>query len=99
MDSPLLKNHIVAVLILVGIGVSAYAATLQSPFLDSEVRTLLEDPAIQDFSKVNEITRIDQIFNGSLPKLSFAVNYLMGHSNPWGYHLVNLMIPGVVDLF
>ena len=98
MDSPLLKNHIVAVLILVGIGVSAYAATLQSPFLDSEVRTLLEDPAIQDFSKVNEITRIDQIFNGSLPKLSFAVNYLMGHSNPWGYHLVNLMIHLAVGL-
>ena len=98
MDSPLLKNHIVAVLILVGIGVSAYAATLQSPFLDSEVRTLLEDPAIQDFSKVNEITRIDQIFNGSLPKLSFAINYLMGHSNPWGYHLVNLMIHLAVGL-
>jgi tetratricopeptide (TPR) repeat protein len=98
MSSPLLKNHIVAVLILVVIGFSAYAATLQSPFLDSEVRTLLEDPDIQDFSKVNNITRIDQIFNGSLPKLSFAINYLMGHSTPWGYHLVNLMIHLAVGL-
>jgi tetratricopeptide (TPR) repeat protein len=98
MNTSLLRNHIVTVLILVGIGVSAYVSTLQSPFLDSEVRTLLEDPAIQDFSKVNEITRIDQIFNGSLPKLSFAINYLMGHSNPWGYHLVNLMIHLAVGL-
>jgi len=92
MKTPLFKKNIVAVLILIGIGFLTYAATLQSPFLASEVRTLLEDPDIQDFSKVNNITRIDQIFNGSLPKLSLAINYLMGHSTPWGYHLVNLLI-------
>jgi len=92
MKTPLLKNYIVTGLILAGIGFSAYAATLQSPFLVSEVRNLLENPIIQDFSRVNEIIRIDQIFNGSLPKLSFAINYWMGQSTPWGYHLVNLLI-------
>ena len=92
MKTPLFKNHMVTSLILVGIGFLAYAATLQSPFLVSEVRTLLENPIINDFSRINDIVRIDQIFNGSLPKLSFAINYWMGHSTPWGYHLVNLLI-------
>jgi len=98
MKIPLFKNFTVTALILIGIGFLAYAATLQSPFLVSEVRTLLEDPIIQDFSKVNDIVRIDQIFNGSLPKLSFAINYWMGHSTPWGYHLVNLLIHLCVGL-
>ena len=98
MKTPLFKNYIATVLILVGLGFLAYAATLQSPFLVSEVRTLLEDPMIQDFSRVNDIIRIDQIFNGSLPKLSFAINYWMGHSTPWGYHLVNLLIHLCVGL-
>jgi tetratricopeptide (TPR) repeat protein len=92
MKTLLFKNNKITALVLVGIGFLAYAATLQSPFLVSEVRTLLENPIIQDFSRVNEIIRIDQIFNGSLPKLSFAINYLMGHSTPWGYHLANLLI-------
>jgi tetratricopeptide (TPR) repeat protein len=92
MRALLFKNYIVTTLILIGIGFLAYAATLQSPFLVSEVQTLLEDPIIKDFSRVNDIIRIDQIFNGSLPKLSYAINYWMGHSTPWGYHLVNLLI-------
>ncbi len=92
MKISLFKNYVVTALILAGIGFFAYAGTLQSPFLVSEVRTLVENPIIQDFSGVNDIVRIDQIFNGSLPKLSFSINYLMGHSTPWGYHLVNLLI-------
>lgn len=92
MKTLLFKNHIATVLTLIGVGILAYAATLQSPFLASEVQTLLENPIIQDFSKVNDIVRIDQIFNGSLPKLSFAINHWVGHSTPWGYHLVNLLI-------
>lgn len=98
MKTPVFKNHFVLVLILAGIGFLAYAATLQSPFLVSEVRTLLEDPIIQDISKVNDIIRVDQIFNGSLPKLTFAINYWMGHTTPWGYHLVNLLIHLCVGL-
>ena len=98
MKTPLFKNYIATTLILIGIGFLAYAATLRSPFLVSEVRTVLEEPTIQDFSKINDIIRIDQIFNGSLPKLSFAFNYWMGHSTPWGYHLVNLLIHLCVGL-
>jgi len=92
METPRFKIYIVTALVLAGIGFLAYAGTLRSPFLVSEVRTLLENPIIHDFSKVNDIIRIDQIFNSSLPKLSFSINYLMGHSTPWGYHLVNLLI-------
>ena len=98
MKTPTVKSHIVTALGLVVIGFLAYASTLQSPFLDSEVRTLLENPIIQDISKVNDIVRVDQIFNGSLPKLSYAINYWMGHNTPWGYHLVNLMIHLAVGL-
>ena len=79
-------------MILLTIGFLTYLGTLNAPFLGSEVRTLLDNPAIQDFSKVNDIVRIDQVFNGSLPKLSFAINYLFGHRQPVGYHLVNLAI-------
>ena len=92
MQTSPFKNTVAAALALLGIGFLAYAATLQSPFLVSEVQAVLENPIIQDFSRVNDIVRIDQIFNGSLPKLSFAINYWMGHSTPWGYHLVNLLI-------
>jgi tetratricopeptide (TPR) repeat protein len=92
MKKTFLENRIATALILAGIGFLAYSGTLQAPFLYSEVKTLLENPIIQDFSRVNDIVRIDQIFNGSLPKLSLSLNYLMGHSAPWGYHLVNLLI-------
>ena len=86
------KNTVAQVLSLLAIGFLSYATTLQSPFLASEVQTLLEDPVIQDISRVNDIVRVDQIFNGSLPKLSFAINYWLGHGTPWGYHLVNVLI-------
>ena len=92
MKSSLLKDSRAQMLILLVMGALAYAGTLQAPFTASEVQTLLADPVIQDFSKVDEIVRIDQVFNGSLPRLSFAVNYLMGHRTPWGYHLANLLI-------
>ncbi len=92
MQSNLIKNSGAQALILLAMGILAYAGTLNAPFTALEVQTLLEDPVIQDFSKVDEITRIDQVFNGSVPKLSFAINYLMGHRTPWGYHLVNLLI-------
>ncbi len=92
MKNNLLKTPAFQALILAGVGFLAYAGTLQTPFLASEVRNLLEDPVIQDFSRVNDIVRIDQIFNGSLPKLSYSLNYLLGHRTPWGYHLVNLLI-------
>ena len=87
-----MKTPAFQALILAGVGFLAYAGTLQTPFLTSEVRNLLDDPVIQDFSRINDIVRIDQIFNGSLPKLSYALNYLLGHRAPWGYHLVNLLI-------
>ncbi len=92
MKTPLLKNNLAIALILATLGFLAYAGTLRSPFLVSEVQSILENPIIHDFSRVNDIVRIDQIFNGSLPKLSFAINYWMGHGIPWGYHLVNLLI-------
>ena len=86
------KNTMAQILGLLVVGFLAYAGTLQSPFLVSEVQTLLEDPVIHDISKVNDIVRVDQIFNGSLPKLSYAINYWLGHDTPWSYHLVNLLI-------
>ncbi len=92
MPTSLFKNSIVATLGFITIGLLTYTTTLQSPFLVSEVQTILEDPVIQDISRVNDIIRIDQIFNGSLPNLSFAINYYLGHNTPLGYHLVNLLI-------
>jgi len=92
MKTPPFKNSIAAALGLLAVGFLAYASTLQSPFLVSEVKTILEDPIIQDFSRVNDIVRVDQIFNGSLPKLSFSINHRLGHSTPWGYHLVNVFL-------
>ncbi len=92
MKTSLKNKSVVPVMMLVVAAAIAYAGTLQSPFLVSEVAEILEDPVIRDFSRVSEITRVDQIFNGSLPKLSFAINHLMGQRAPWGYHLVNLLI-------
>ena len=86
------KNNLTAVLGLLLTGFLAYSATLQSPFLASEVKTILHNPIIQDFSRIDDIVRVDQIFNGSLPKLSFAINYWMSQSSPWSYHLVNLLL-------
>ncbi|MDH5762677.1 MAG: tetratricopeptide repeat protein [Nitrospinota bacterium] len=86
------KSFAVSAFMLAIATVLAYLGTLQSPFLESEVRTILDNPVIQDFSKVNDIVRVDQIFNGSLPKLSLSINHLAGHRSPWGYHLVNLLI-------
>ena len=92
MKTPFYKSHIAAIFILAGIGFFAYIATLQSPFLASEKRSILENPIIHDSSRIDDITRIDQLFNGSLPKLSLVLNYRMGQNAPWGYHLVNLLI-------
>jgi len=69
-----------------------YGGASGSPLLAPEIRTLQSHPAIIDFSRVNEITQVDKIFNGSLPKLSLAVNYVLGHQQPLGYRLVNLFL-------
>lgn len=92
------KDCAIHLLILALLGILAYAGTLEAPLLNTEVRDLLTNPAIPDFSRVNDIVRVDQIFNGSLPKLTFAVNHLWGGFSPAGYHWVNLLIHLAVGL-
>ncbi len=81
---------IVAPLLLVCAGWSAYCNSFQGVFLLDDKPMIVENPAIRQLTPISKF-----IFEGGLRKLptfSFAANYAMGGLDPTGYHYVNVGI-------
>jgi protein O-mannosyl-transferase len=75
--------------------VLAYSNSLSVPWHYDDENTIVESEKVHDlsaaFADIGRGTR-------SLVHFTFAVNYALGGSDPWGYHLVNLAIHALAAL-
>jgi tetratricopeptide (TPR) repeat protein len=80
-------------LLIVLLGIAAYAGSLGGRFLYDDVPGIVENPSLRSLRTALAPPA------GGLPEsgrplvnLSFALNYAAGGLRPWGYHAVNLLI-------
>lgn len=78
--------------VLTLMGLLAFWATFQSPFLYDDLHAIVENPYIQHLDSFQKNVGIDNIFNRSVLLLTFAVNQEIGGLEVFGYHLFNILI-------
>jgi protein O-mannosyl-transferase len=88
----IIGHQLKSVMVLTCMGLLAFWATLQSPFLYDDAHAIVENPYIQHLSDFQEIVGIENIFNRSVLLLTFAVNREIGGLDVFGYHLTNVLI-------
>lgn len=83
-----------AVPVLLALVFVAYAGSWSAPFVLDDLPSVVDNPSIRN------LWALDQVFfppavgpTGGRPlaNLSFAVSYALSGSNPWGFHLVNVL--------
>jgi len=97
--------------ILIGLTFLVYGNTLRAQFVYDDWPVIVENPLIQKLSRANYLfgspywgMDIGQpkTFKGSLYRpltmLTYSLNYYFGKLNPFGYHLINLLLHTAVAL-
>ncbi len=79
--------------LLVVLGAAIYSNTLRSPFVFDDGPSITRNPAITDLDNffINS-TGYDKYPTRFLGLLTFALNYRIGGLDPFGYHVVNILI-------
>jgi tetratricopeptide (TPR) repeat protein len=86
------KFYLLAFAVIIAVGFSVYSNILNAPFV-------YDDVVFRD-NPITHITRLSQLFDILLDQkgwrrvgfLTFACNFYLGGLNPFGYHLVNIII-------
>lgn len=89
--------------IMLAVGVMVYSNTFDSPFLFDDELFIVIDPAIH-MTELSWHSLKTAAFEGSpahryLPNISWALNFYFDRLNPFGYHLVNLIIHLLSGIF
>ncbi len=92
----------IQIIIIILLGCILYSNTFSAPFVLDDRRSIVDNKAIQDLSKLIDIQRIDTIEMDQEVKnfiktryvgyLSFALNYHLHGLDVTGYHMTNLFI-------
>jgi protein O-mannosyl-transferase len=91
-STDLIEYQVKSLIVLISMGLLAFWATFQSPFLYDDVHAIVENPYIQQLDGFQKKVGIENIFNRSVLLLSFAINREIGGLEVFGYHLVNILI-------
>ncbi|MBL4702486.1 MAG: tetratricopeptide repeat protein [Phycisphaeraceae bacterium] len=84
-----LKLHRLGWLLMLAVVAVVYGGALDAGFyLDDENAILLNNNVIH----LGQAIKHAMVSDRGLVTLSFAFNYALGGENPWGYHLVNVLI-------
>jgi tetratricopeptide (TPR) repeat protein len=98
---PIHKALLIA--ILLAFGILVYSSTFDSPFVLDDEPFIVKDIAIHMIDLSWDDVKM-AAFKGFpaqryLPNISWAFNYYFGQLNPFGYHLVNLVIHLLSGIF
>ena len=88
-------NSIHPIILILLLGIFCYSNTLHNPFIFDDIPNIVERSGIHLRNlSFNELARLKQGLRGNRPiaMLSFALNYYFGGLDPFGYHLLNLLI-------
>ena len=81
--------------VIVVAGLLVYSNSLSSPFLFDDQNSIVGNSQIRQLWPLSiplSPPRDTPVAGRPLVNLSFAINYAMGGLDPWGYHLVNVVI-------
>ncbi len=89
--------------LFVGLGWLLYGNTLEVPFYLDDNQNIVENLALR-LTRLSPHGLWQAAFHSSLPNrplanVSFALNYLLNHYHPAGYHLVNIAIHALTGIF
>lgn len=87
---PALAGTYLPPVLIAVVGLLAYYNSFGGAFIFDNQVQILENPAIRTLRPFANFTTF--LHPRSLVTLSLALNYNLGGFNPWGYHLVNLVI-------
>jgi len=97
-ESPILRNPVLHVTLIVLVGLVAYANTAQVPFQFDDYHEISAKPFVRDVGAFFDPERIHRYWNDhairirTIGYLSLAVNYRVHGEAVLGYHVVNLAI-------
>ena len=77
-------------IILLGIGL--YAMILNAPFCFDDNAKIVSNSALKDTATFEQIWKIPYAKTNFLTFVTFALNYRWGGMNPFGFHLVNIVL-------
>ena len=76
-------------LILLGLMVLVYSGALQAGFFLDDIQAILFHPHVTDLGTA---FRKALVTDRGMVNLTLAMNHALGGAEPWGYHLVNLVV-------
>ena len=87
-----LSDRIKVLALLCFSGIAGFFATMHSPFLYDDAHAIQDNPYIKNLSEFQQTVGIQNIFNRSVLLLTFSINYALGQSEVFGYHLFNIFL-------
>ncbi len=95
-ETPFWKNTLAIALIIIS-GICIYSNTFYNPFVFDDINFITQNnPHLHmtqwSWPQIKKALFEAQPSHRFLPKLSFALNYYFGKENPWGFHLVNMIL-------
>ncbi|MFZ6016411.1 MAG: tetratricopeptide repeat protein [Nitrospirota bacterium] len=81
------KGKLLSALFIILLGLIIYSNTYNAPFAFDDLRTIILNLKIRDFSIFKDISS-----RRYLGDISFAVNYFAGGLRPWHFHMTNIFI-------
>jgi protein O-mannosyl-transferase len=87
----------IRVALLLALATLVYGNTLLNGFTLDDNAYILHNPSVTSFSvrALLEPTKHNNVFRPAT-FVTFALNWAMGRSQPWGYHLVNILLHAAV---
>lgn len=99
---PTRRAGLLAAAILVLAAIAAYHNTLSVPFFFDDVTAIEENQSIRDLSRLGTVLSPPRdgsaVTGRPMINLSFAFNYALGGTHPFGYHVLNLALHAAAAL-
>ncbi|MBI3397705.1 MAG: tetratricopeptide repeat protein [Deltaproteobacteria bacterium] len=90
------KTNLIAPFIIILLTFIAYSNTFSNSFHFDDRYAIFEDHLIMDIGNVPAI--IKDIFNRPVLRTTFAINYYFEGTEPFGYHLLNIILHILVSI-
>lgn len=81
------QKPLICVVLLCAMTLAVYANSFDGAFVFDDQRTIVDNKQIEELFDVKHLQTRRPVVRATL-----ALNYAFGERNPWGYHLVNLLI-------
>ncbi|MFC1573449.1 hypothetical protein ACFL6M_07625, partial [Candidatus Eisenbacteria bacterium] len=89
------KRTLLLALLLVVVGVVTYANSLRGPFIFDDTTWILGNPTTRQLWRIDRILLVPDdlsVVGRPIVNLSLAISYAVSATDPFGYHLTNLLI-------